>query len=87
MEHYEEIMVALSESIMKNCQKRPLAAKIKARNHASQIKLLWFTIRKSWSLSDFHKKQQILMQKTYQFLNVVNRVSHSYKTANKLFFI
>jgi len=27
MEHYEEVMVALSESIMKNCLKRPLAAK------------------------------------------------------------
>jgi len=25
MEHYEEVMVALSESIMKNCLKRPLA--------------------------------------------------------------
>jgi len=40
-------MVALSESIMKNCLKRPQAAKsrrrdilfvIEARNHASQIK-------------------------------------------------
>jgi len=50
MEHYEEVMVALSEFIIKNCLKRSLAAKsrrrdillaIKARNlgiHASQIK-------------------------------------------------
>jgi len=46
MEFYEEVMFTLSESIMKNCLKRPLVAKsrrdillvIKARNHASQIK-------------------------------------------------
>jgi len=50
MEHYQEVMVALSESGMKNRVKQPLAAKsrrrlirlaIKARylgNHASQIK-------------------------------------------------
>jgi len=46
MEHYEEVMVALSESIMTNFLKRHLAAKsrwrdillkIKARIHASQI--------------------------------------------------
>jgi len=48
-------------------------------------KLLWITIRKSWSLSDFHKKQQIFIQKTYQFMNVVNGVSHSHKTANLCF--
>jgi len=30
---------------------------------------------------DFHKKQHILIQKTYQFINVVNGVSHSHKTA------
>jgi len=47
MEHYQEVMVALSESIMKNCRKRSLTAKwwwrdillvIKACNHASQMK-------------------------------------------------
>jgi len=95
MEHYEKVMVALSQSIFKNCLKRPQAVKsrsrdilfvIKARNHASQIKkILWITIRKSWSLSDFHKKQQTLIQKTYQFINVVNGVSHSHKTANIFF--
>jgi len=70
MEQYEEVMVALSESITKNCLKRPLAAKsrwrdniillvIKARNHVSQIKSYYG----SWSLSNFYKKQQILIQK------------------------
>jgi len=48
-------------------------------------KLPWITIMKSWSLSNFIKKQQILIQKTYQFINVVNGVSHSHKTANCLF--
>jgi len=42
---------------------------------------------KSWSLSNFYKKQQILIQKTYQFINVVNGMSHSHKTANTFFFI
>jgi len=37
---------------------------------------------KSWSLSNFYKKQQILILKTYQFINVVNGVIRSYKTAN-----
>jgi len=45
-------------------------------------KLLW--IRKSWSLSDL-KKQQMLIQKTYQFINFVNGVSHSHKTVNIFF--
>jgi len=31
-------------------------------------KLLWITIMKSWSLSNFYKKQQILIQKPYQFI-------------------
>jgi len=48
MKYYEEVMVALSESIMKMCLKRPLSAKsrcrdilfvLKARNHASLIKV------------------------------------------------
>jgi hypothetical protein len=30
----------------------------------------------------FLKKLQILLQKTFQFINAVNGVSHSYKTAN-----
>jgi len=29
------------------------------------------------------KKQQILIQNTYQLIDVVNGVSHSHKTANK----
>jgi len=50
-------------------------------------KLLWITIMKSWSLSNFYKKkQQIFIQKTYQFINVVNGVSRSHKTANIFFF-
>jgi len=32
MEHYEEVMVALSESIMKHFLKRPLAAKSRWRD-------------------------------------------------------
>jgi len=40
---------------------------------------------KSWSLSNFYKKQQILTQKTYQFINVVNGRSRAHKTANILF--
>jgi len=49
-------------------------------------KLQWITFMKSLSLSNFFiKKQQILFQKTYQFINVVNGVSHSHKTANIFF--
>jgi len=41
---------------------------------------------KSWSLSNFYKKkQQILVQKTYQFINGVDGVSRSHKTANTFF--
>jgi len=50
-------------------------------------KLLWITIMKCWSLRNFYKKQQILIKKTYQFINVVNGVSRSHKTANIFFFI
>jgi len=38
----------------------------------------------SWSLS---KKQQILIQKTYHLINVVNAVCRSHKTANIFFSI
>jgi len=44
-------------------------------------KLLWITIMKYWSLSNFYKKQQILILKTCQFKNVVIDVSRSLKTA------
>jgi len=62
MDHYQEVMVALSESVMKNHLKRHLAEKLLwrhirlaikpryLRNHASQI----ITIMKSWSLSNFY---------------------------------
>jgi len=132
MEYYQEVIVALSASIMKNRVKHPLAEKswwrhirlvIKLRyirNHASQIKsyygtlwgshgrsfrihheapsggeitmtwylicsksslpcipdekLSWITIRKSWSLSDFHKKQQILIGELHmRVYNVIDR--------------
>jgi len=36
---------------------------------------------KSWSLSNFIKKAANIIQKTYQFINVVNDVSHSHTTA------
>jgi len=67
MEHYEEVMFTLSESIMKNCLKRPLAVKsrrrdillvIKARNHASQIKSYY------GSLSGSSGRLVIFMKKT-----------------------
>jgi len=80
----------------KNRVKRPLAEKsrwrhiwlaIKPRylgNHASQIKSYYGSL--SWSLSNcFYKKQQILIKKTYQFINVVNGVNRSHKTANNFF--
>jgi len=96
MEHYEEVIVALSDSILTNCLKRPLAAKsrgrdillvIKARNHASQIKSYFGSLSGSSDrLVIFIKKQQISMQKTYQFINVVKGVSHSHNTANICFF-
>ena len=38
-----------------------------------------------YKLAAFFKKQQILIQKTYQFINDVNGVSHSPKTANIFF--
>jgi len=44
-------------------------------------KLLLITIMKSWLLSNFYKKQQILIKKSYQFINVVNGLRHSHKTA------
>jgi len=58
-----------------NCLKRPQVAKsrwrdilfvMKACYHALQIKkLLWITIRKSWSLSDFHKKTANINSKNW----------------------
>jgi len=99
-ERYQEVILALSESVMKNRLKRPLAEKsrwrhiwlaIKPRylgNHAFQIKFLLITVMRSWSFSNFYKKkQQIIINKSYQFINVINGVSHSHKTANKLFLI
>jgi len=63
IDHYQEVMVALLESVVKNRLKRPLVEKsrwrhiqlaIKPRylgNSASQIKkLVWCAIRKSWSI-------------------------------------
>jgi len=59
---YEEVMVALSESVVKNRQKRPLAEKSRSRHIRCNKTLLsrkpcipdkmllWITIRKSWSL-------------------------------------
>jgi len=55
-------------------------------NHASQIKSYYGSLSGSpGRLVIFIKKQQILTQKTYQFINVVNGVSHSHKTANIFF--
>jgi len=148
MERYQEVMVALSESVIKHRLKRPLAEKSRWPHIRLSLwprflrkpcipdkKLLWNTNRKSWSLFQnsswktawsapqmaksrwrdilfvikarnhtsqiksyygslsgsidrlviFIKKQQKLIQKTYQ-LNVVNGVSHSHKTANIFFF-
>jgi len=51
----------------------------------ADIKLLWITIMKSWSLSNFYKKTANNNQKTYQFINVVNGVSRSHKTKNIFF--
>jgi len=48
-------------------------------------KLQWFTFMKSWSLIVIFINQQILIQKTYQFIKVVNGMSHSHKTANIFF--
>jgi len=39
---------------------------------------------KTWSLSNL-KKQQILIQKIYQFINIITGVSRSHKTANIFF--
>jgi len=47
--------------------------------------LLWITIMKSCSPSNFYKKTANINSKTFQFINVVNGVSHSHKTANILF--
>jgi len=63
MEHYQEVMVALSDSVMKICRKLPLAEKnddvisdlqenlaISETVHPRQ-KLVWNAIRKSLSLT------------------------------------
>jgi len=48
-------------------------------------KLLWITIMKFWSLSNFYKKNSKYKFKKQQYTNVVNGVSRSHKTANVLF--
>jgi len=70
IERYQEVMVALLKSVLKNRLKRPLAEKsrwrhirlaIKPRylgNHASQIKRYWITFMKSCSLSNFYKRNR-----------------------------
>jgi len=45
-------------------------------------KLLWITIMKSWSLSNFYKKTANNILKNLSFINVVIGVSRSPKTAN-----
>jgi len=94
-ERYQEVRVALSQSVIVNRLKRPLVEKLRWRHirwaikprylgNVADNKLLWITIMKSWSFSNL-KKQQISIQKTYQFMNAVNGVSHSHKTANTFF--
>jgi len=63
IDHYQEVKLALSETVMKNCLKRPLAEKsrwcqfrlaMKPRylgNHASQIKSYYGSL--SWSIGRF----------------------------------
>jgi len=64
------------------CNKTPLSLKPCISNK----KLVMNTFMKSWLLSNFYKKQNFnINSKTYQFINVVNGVSHSHKTANLFF--
>jgi len=60
---------------------------IKARNHLSLIKSYYGSLTGSLGrlVISMRKKQQILIQNTYQFINDVNGVSHSHKTANNFF--
>jgi len=95
IERYQEVMVAVSESVIKSPVMPPSGeitmtsypvdneTPLSRKPCIPDKKLLWITIRKSWSPSDFYKK--IIIQKTYQFMNVVNGVSHSHKTANIFF--
>jgi len=78
MERYLEIMVPLSESVMKSVQAAfpgggltmtffPVGNKtsLSWKPGIADKTLLWITILKSWSLSNFYnKKQQILINIT-----------------------
>jgi len=93
MDQFHEVLVGVSESVVKKSAKRLLADKSRWRHIRLVIKprksrtpcivskkLLMNTLMESGSLSNL-KKQQILKQKTYQLINVVNDVSRSHKTA------
>jgi len=79
MVHYQEVMVVLSESVMKIRLKRPLAAKSRGRHIRlantslcrkpcfTDEKLHWITFMKSWSLSNFYEKNS-----KYYFLKLVS---------------
>jgi len=100
MERHQEVMVALSKSVMKNRVLRPPGGEITTLKYPvgnktslsrkpciADKKLLWNAIRKSRSLSNFYIKKQISIKKTYQFINFVYIVSRSHKTPNIFFFI
>jgi len=101
MEHYQEVMVDLSEYFMKKCVNAipgggltmtsyPVGNKtsLSRKPFTADRKLLCFSIMKSWSFSIFYfKKPANINSKTYQFINVANGVSRSHKTATVFFFI
>jgi len=93
MKRYHEVMVTLSESVIKSACSAPLrrtdddiiygnTTSLSRKPCLAAKQLLWIAIMKSWSLSNLYRKQQILIQKTYQFINVGNGVSRSHKTTN-----
>jgi len=77
MDHYQEIMLALSESVTKKSpEAQPGGGQTMISYPACNItslsrkpfiadkKLLWITIMKSWSLSNLKKTQQTVIKKT-----------------------
>jgi len=76
MEHYQEVLVALSESVMKNRVKpwRPnhddvifslQKTSLSRKPCFTDDKLQWITFMKSWSLSNFYRKTANIISKNF----------------------
>jgi len=61
MERYKEVMIALSESVMKNRLKQPLAEKTRCRNIRFAIKLRYLGNHASQKKVNMERYQEVMI--------------------------